>query len=482
MLDPYDEAAREHQIQHQRQHRDDERRAAQVVPQGDEDDPGPHFAAGEHAHREGQPFAQFPVAVEEQGDEFAEVRKQRYGHHVQGHDAPRHHRLRRRDGGGRGCGVGGSGAGHQRHAHSYEQHEEERDARGDAAFGGRVDMPVAHQHLDDEGREQHLDMDAVLGAVPVFRGEVDRLRQRADRDREPEDAFPVLPHVPRALPAPADGEQYDDDGHDGEHLPPQADHQDLQGNHQQDGVQVVEDGEHLDFAVDPALLELQRRQHREEDARRGRGGEAAQQQVFLPSRRVVPEIGGKQHEDVVEHDEQPGQRRRGHGDEVVGRVGAPARLVDFELAAHVDHDESQADVQQRVGRGLERAVTRAERAGKQLGGHESRHEEEREGEYFAHGSESLFGRSYSFGRIRPRGRRCIRKHMNAFGCRVRTPFRGTASGFTGQRYDFAADSQTGGEAVAAFGGGFRGVKKITAGESAIHNYFVTLRCKTDRKF
>ena len=376
----------------------------------------------------------------------------------------------------------GSGAGHQRHAHSHEQHEEERDARGDAAFGGRVDVPVAHQHPDDEGREQHLDMDAVLGTVPVFRGEVDRLRQRADRDREPEDAFPVLPHVPRALPAPADGEQHDDDGHDGEHLPPQADHQDLQGDHQQDGVQVVEDGEHLDFAVDPALLELQRRQHREEDARRGRGGEAAQQQVLLPGRRVAPEIGGKQHEDVVEHDEQPGQRRRGHGDEVVGRVGAPARLVDFELAAHVDHDESQADIQQRVGRGLERAVTRAERAGKQLGGHESRHEEEGEGEYFAHGSESLFGRSYSFGRIRPRGRRCIRKHMNAFGCRVRTPFRGTASGFTGQRYDFAADSQTGGEAVAAFGGGFRGVKKITAGESAIHNYFVTLRCKTDRKF
>ena len=38
------------------------------------------------------------------------------------------------------------------------------------------------------------------------------------------------------------------DQHHHEHLPPQPDHQDLQRDHQQDGIQVVEDGEHLDFS------------------------------------------------------------------------------------------------------------------------------------------------------------------------------------------------------------------------------------------
>ena len=179
-------------------------------------------------------------------------------------------------------------------------------------------------------------------------------------------------------------EQCGDHAHDGQHLPFEPDHQDLQRNHQQDGVQVVEDRQHLDFAVDPALLQVQRGEHREEDACRGGGCEPAQQQVLLPRPGVGPEVGGQQYENVVEDDQQPWQCRGGHGDEVVGRVGAPARLVDFELAAHVDHDESQADVQQRVGSRLEARIGRAECAGEQLRGDEAQHQKERERKNFSH--------------------------------------------------------------------------------------------------
>ena len=58
------------------------------------------------------------------------------------------------------------------------------------------------EHTHDESREQHFDMDAVFGAVELRRGDVDRLRQGADHDGQPEDGFPVLPYVPPRLPAP----------------------------------------------------------------------------------------------------------------------------------------------------------------------------------------------------------------------------------------------------------------------------------------
>lgn len=311
---------------------------------------------------------------------------------MQDEDAPRHHRLRGRDRCGRiGCRCR-TRARDERHAQPDEQHEEERDARRDAPFGRGVDVVVAHQHAHDKGREQHLDVDAVLGAVPVFRGEVDRLCQRTDDDREPQDPLPVLTHVPGGLPAPADGQQHGDDRHDGEHLPAQPDHEDLQRDHQQDGVQVVEDGQHLDLAVDPALLELQCGEHREEDAGRGGGREPAQQQVLLPRLGAVPQRRGQQHEDIIEYDEQPRECRRGHGDEVVGRVASPAALVDLEFTADVDHDEAQTDVQQRVGRGLERGVSRAEKLREQLGRDESQHQEKGKREYFSHRSCRLFAR------------------------------------------------------------------------------------------
>ncbi len=246
-------------------------------------------------------------------------------------------------------------------------------------------VAVLHQHADHEGREQHLDVDAVFGAVPVGRRQIEQLRQGADRDGEAQDAFPVLLHVPGRLPPPPDGEQDAHRAHDGEHLPFEADHQDLQRDHQQDGVQIVEDRQHLYFTVDPALFQVQRREHREEDARRGRGRETAQQQVLLlPRRGASPQVGGQQHEDVIEGDEQPRKRRGGHSDEVIGGVGAPAGLVDLELPADVDHNEPQTDVEQRVGRGLEARIGCAQCAGKQLRGDEAQHQEERERKNFSH--------------------------------------------------------------------------------------------------
>ena len=179
-LDPDDEAAREDQVQHQRQHRDDQRRAAEAVSQGDEDDARAHLAAGEHADRECEPLAQFPVAVEEDRDQLPDVRERRNGHDVQDQHAPRHHRLRRRDGGGGRGGVCRRSARHERHAHADKQHEQERDARCGAAFGRGVDLPVLHQHADHEGRKQHLDVYAVFRSVPPRGDDVERLRQGAD--------------------------------------------------------------------------------------------------------------------------------------------------------------------------------------------------------------------------------------------------------------------------------------------------------------
>ena len=74
----------------------------------------------------------------------------------------------------------------------------------------------------------------------------------------------------------------------------------------------------------------------------------------------------------------------GHGDEIIGGVGAPARLVDFELPSDVDHNESQADVEQGVGSRLETRIGRAECAGKQLRGDEAQHQKERERKNFSH--------------------------------------------------------------------------------------------------
>ena len=301
---------------------------------------------------------------------------------MQEEGAPRHHGLRSRDrSGGRGVGRGSRD---ERHAEAYQQHEEKRYAGGDALLRRCVDVLVFHEHAHDEGREQHFDMDAVFGAVELRRGDVDRLRQGADHDGQPEDGFPVLPYVPPRLPAPAGGQQHDDDGDDGEHLPFEADHQDLQGDHQQDGVQVVENRQHLYLFVYPAFFEAQRREHREEDAGRGRGCETAQQQVFLPGFAAAPQRGRQQDENIVEYDEYPGQRRGGHGDEVVGRVGAPAGFVDLEFAPHVDHDEPQADVKQGVGAGFEACVSCTERPREELGDDESQHQEQGEGEDFSH--------------------------------------------------------------------------------------------------
>ena len=165
----------------------------------------PHFAAGEHAHREGQPFARFGRG-RRTGERVCRGSKAAIRPPRRATTPPRHHRLRRRDGGGRGHGVGGSGAGHQRHAHSHEQHEEERDARGDAAFGGRVDMPAAHQHPDDEAEQDSIWM-LFSGRTSVsWRGR-SPASGRADRDRRARGCVSSPAARPTPLPAPADGEQ-----------------------------------------------------------------------------------------------------------------------------------------------------------------------------------------------------------------------------------------------------------------------------------
>ena len=169
------------------------------------------------------------------------------------------------------------------------------------------------------------------------------------------------------------------------------------------------------------------------------GCEPAQQQVLLPRLGAAPQRRGQQHEDIIEYDEQPRERRRGHGDEVVGRVAPPAALVDLEFTADVDHDEAQTDVQQRVGRGLERGVSRAEKPREQLGRDESQHQEK--------GNESTF-------------------RIGHAGCLL-----GAATG-RGAKIRLLHKSRNGGRSRRC---GTR--EKFNNKRTAIRDLFVTLRCK-----
>ena len=262
----------------------------------------------------------------------------------------------------------------QRHTDADQKHEQERHERRRARLGRRIHMAVTHRHAQHEGGQEHLDMNAARLAEQRSGERVKPLRKCKNDDGVEQDRFPVLPQVVMPQFPPPRDQQQRHDRHDDEHLPLKADHRYLQGNHQQDGVQVVENRQHLDLAVHPTRFEVQRRQHREEDTRRGRGGKPAQQQVLLPCFGVAPVDGREHHEHVVERNENPRHGGRGHCDEIVAYIGAPLALFDLELPADVDHDKGQTDVQQRIGAHLERNVIGTQQPRQQLRGDEPQHE------------------------------------------------------------------------------------------------------------
>ena len=234
-------------------------------------------------------------------------------------------------------------------------------------------------------------MDASLVAPQVFREVIDGLRHGEHQRGIAQDGFPVLGQVVSAQLLPAQHQQHHHDQHHHEHLPPQPDHQDLQRDHQQDGIQVVEDGEHLDFPVDPARAQPEGGEHREEDTRRGRGRKTTQEQVFLPRLGAAPQLRRQQHQHIIDGNDDPGHRSRGHRNEIVPGIGFPARLVDLELPSDVDHDKAETNVEQRIRNGLEFGVVGSENARKQLRSDEPEDQEQGKGEHFSHRIRDIFG-------------------------------------------------------------------------------------------
>ena len=289
--------------------------------------------------------------------------------------APRHHGLRT----GHGRSSFPSRSSHtdkQRHAQSNQKHEQERNAGSGHPLPARFDMPGFHHHTQYESGKQHLDMNTALLAEIIFGKQVNQLGNTENHDRIGQNRPPILPQLIRTEFLPPQPQQQKDDHHDDEKLPAQTDHQDLQRYHQQDGVQVVENRQHLNFPIHPASLEPQGREHREQDAGRSRSGKTAQQQILFPGVAIAPKLGRQQHENIVQSDEQPGYGCRSHGDKIVLGIGAPTFFIDLEFPADIDHDERQTDIEKGRRPGPECRIALPEHPRKNLGSHEAKDEKQ----------------------------------------------------------------------------------------------------------
>ena len=94
-------------------------------------------------------------------------------------------------------------------------------------------------------------MDASLLPVHMFRYQINHLRDTKRHDGIEQDGFPVLTYIIISHFLPAQNqEQYYNQNNDSQ-LPAQADHHDLQRDHQQDRIQVVEDRQYLYLLIYP---------------------------------------------------------------------------------------------------------------------------------------------------------------------------------------------------------------------------------------
>ena len=211
-------------------------------------------------------------------------------------------------------------------------------------------------------------MDTTLLSIIIFRYQINKLRRSEDDDRIDQQGGPILPELIRSEPPPTEPEQQEYQCHDNKELPAQAYHHDLQRDHQQDRIEIIENSQHLDLAIHPALFEVARRQHRKEDTGRSRGCKTAEQQILFPCPAIVPIDGRQQHEHIVESYQQPGNGRRGHGDKIVLGIGFPTRLIDLELPSDIDHDKRQTDIEESGRSGLKGRIAIAQHSGQHLGG------------------------------------------------------------------------------------------------------------------
>ena len=147
------------------------------------------------------------------------------------------------------------------HADSYQKHKEERDCCRHIAFDLRINMLMPHHHTQYKRRQQDLDMDAGIFAIKVFGHPINRLRNPAGKDGIEKNCLPILPHVITAHLSPSDDQKDHHDQNDNAQLPAQAYHHNLQRNHQQNRIKVVEDCQYLHLLVYPRRFQPCRRQH-----------------------------------------------------------------------------------------------------------------------------------------------------------------------------------------------------------------------------
>lgn len=304
---------------------------------------------------------------------------------MEGDDTPGHHGLRTSYGSGtrsRRC----IEPDEQRHAESDEKHEQERDTGRGSAFAGGIHMAGLHDHTEYEGRQQHLDMDTSLFAVKMFGDQINHLGYSENCNRIEEDGPPLLPQVIGIQLFPSEPQEQEHDKHDRKQLPSKAYHHDLQWNHQQNGIQIIENGQHLNLPVHPALLEIQRRQHGEQDTSGSGSGKTAEQQVLLPCAGIAPIPRRQQNEDIVKCDEQPRNGSRRHGNKIIRRIGAPAGFIYLKFSPHIYHDERQADIEEGSGDVPESGIPFAEQTGQHLRGRKAENQEQGKSKDFFIGS------------------------------------------------------------------------------------------------
>ena len=95
----------------------------------------------------------------------------------------------------------------------------------------------------------------------AFYSVINRLRNPAGKDGIEKNCLPILPHVITAHLSPSDDQKDHHDQNDNAQLPAQAYHHNLQRNHQQNRIKVVEDCQYLHLLVYPRRFQPCRRQH-----------------------------------------------------------------------------------------------------------------------------------------------------------------------------------------------------------------------------
>ena len=268
----------------------------------------------------------------------------------------------------------------RRHAHAHQHHERGRHDRrraplpglaGDGAErtleGCRVRVARRARRVrhaaEDERRQQHLDVNGHR-RIEHRAPDVQQLAGAHDQGGVDQDPAPGDAHLDLVQPAVGHDQHHGHHHHDEAELPGDADHQHLQGNHQEHRVEVVEYRQNARPAKHPGRTQARGGQHAEQDASGGRRGKAPGQQRLLPGVEVGPDLRREHREDEVAGREQPRERRGGEGHHVVPAVFLQVGLVEVKLVADLDHDEGQAGHRQQPD-GVRNDVARISRQRRQ---------------------------------------------------------------------------------------------------------------------